>query len=74
MEKLKFRCLRQRLKIFYVERIAYRMGFVNEGRLLKIAEKYNNNCYYKYLKKVQKSKMPFKSLQIKEKLFKSNIK
>jgi len=43
---------RQGLKIGCIEEIAYKMGFINERNLLKIAEKYNKNSYGKYLRKI----------------------
>jgi len=43
---------RQDLKIGCLEEIAYRKGFITRADVLKIAEKYNNNQYGKYLKKI----------------------
>ena len=43
---------RQGLKIGCIEEIAYRKGFINREELLKIADKYNNNNYGEYLRKI----------------------
>lgn len=47
---------RQGLKIGCIEEIAYRKGFIDKKQLLKIAEKFNNNSYGEYLKKIIESK------------------
>lgn len=43
---------RQGLKIGCIEEVAYRKGFINEKKLLKIAEIYNKNSYGEYLRKI----------------------
>jgi glucose-1-phosphate thymidylyltransferase len=43
---------RQGLKIGCIEEIAYRMGFIDKKKLLKIAEKHNKNSYGEYLRKI----------------------
>lgn len=43
---------RQGVKIGCIEEIAYRMGFISKDDLLKIADKYNNNNYGEYLRKI----------------------
>ena len=43
---------RQGVKIGCIEEIAYRMGFISKEELFKIADKYNNNNYGEYLRKI----------------------
>ena len=40
---------RQTLKIGCIEEIAYRLGYIDENQLRKLAESYNNSSYGKYL-------------------------
>ena len=40
---------RQGIKISCVEEIAYRMGFIDKGKLKKLGEVMANNPYGKYL-------------------------
>ncbi|MGC8764858.1 MAG: glucose-1-phosphate thymidylyltransferase RfbA [Brevinematia bacterium] len=47
---------RQGLKIACLEEIAYRKGYISENDVLKIAEKYKNNQYATYLKKILRFK------------------
>ena len=43
---------RQGLKIACIEEIAYRMGFVDEGQLKALAEKFKKNNYGKYIERI----------------------
>ncbi|OIO02249.1 MAG: glucose-1-phosphate thymidylyltransferase [Elusimicrobia bacterium CG1_02_56_21] len=43
---------RQGLKIACIEEIAYNMGLINKGQLLRFADKLKKNSYGEYLKKV----------------------
>lgn len=43
---------RQGLKIACIEEIAYKLGYINEEKLLKAAESHSKNAYGEYLKKV----------------------
>jgi glucose-1-phosphate thymidylyltransferase len=43
---------RQGVKIGCIEEIAYRMGFISKEEMFKIADKYNNNNYGEYLRKI----------------------
>jgi len=45
---------RQGFKIGCIEEIAYKMGFIDKEKLLKIAEQYDKNNYGEYLKKISK--------------------
>lgn len=42
----------QGIKIACLEEVAYRMGFLNKEDLLKIAENYKNNDYYRYVARI----------------------
>ena len=46
---------RQGVKISCIEEIAYRMGFINKDKLLKLAEKMKNNSYGDYLIRLAES-------------------
>lgn len=48
---------RQGLKIACLEEIAYRKGFINKENITKIIEKYKNNQYAQYLKKIVEGKI-----------------
>jgi len=43
---------RQSLKMGCIEEIAYRMGYIDRGQLLKIGEIYNKNSYGEYLRMI----------------------
>ncbi|MBQ7453785.1 MAG: glucose-1-phosphate thymidylyltransferase, partial [Selenomonadaceae bacterium] len=45
---------RQGLKISSIEEIAYRMGYIDEAQLLKLAEPLSKNDYGKYLQRLAK--------------------
>ncbi len=45
---------RQGLKIACIEEIAYKMGYIDEEKLLRIARNYNHNDYGKYLLRLLK--------------------
>lgn len=45
---------RQGFKVSCIEEIAYRLGFIDEEKLLKSAEKYGKSGYGQYLKKIVK--------------------
>ena len=44
----------QGIKIACLEEVAYRMGYISKEKLLSIAEKYNNNDYFDYVKNIIK--------------------
>ena len=46
---------RQGVKISCIEEIAYRMGFIDKDKLLKLAEKMKNNSYGDYLIRIAES-------------------
>ncbi|MEJ5284609.1 MAG: glucose-1-phosphate thymidylyltransferase RfbA [Brevinematales bacterium] len=48
---------RQGLKIACLEEIAYRKGFINKENITKMIEKYKNNQYAEYLKKIVEGKI-----------------
>ncbi len=48
---------RQGLKIACLEEIAYRKGFINKENIIKMIEKYKNNQYAEYLKKIVEGKI-----------------
>ncbi|MCX7821376.1 MAG: glucose-1-phosphate thymidylyltransferase RfbA [Brevinematales bacterium] len=48
---------RQGLKIACIEEIAYRKGFIDKEQITKIVEKYKNNQYGEYLKKILEGKI-----------------
>ena len=45
---------RQGLKISCIEEISYRMGYIDEQQLLKLAEPLSKNEYGKYLQRLAK--------------------
>ena len=40
------------MKIASIEEVAYRMGYISKGQLIKLADKYKQNGYGKYLTKI----------------------
>lgn len=46
---------RQGLKLACIEEIAYRLGYIDRGALLRAAERHNKNSYGSYLRKVAES-------------------
>ena len=49
---------RQGLKIACLEEIAYRMGYISQDQLEKLASLYNKNQYGQYLLKIMKESLP----------------
>ncbi len=47
---------RQGMKIACVEEVAWRMGFIDDARLEKLADRFNNNDYGRYLREILKRK------------------
>ena len=43
------------MKIASIEEVAYRMGYISKGQLIKLADKYKQNGYGKYLTKIAES-------------------
>ncbi len=52
---------RQGLKIACIEEIAYRRGFIDKQQLLSLADRYKNNQYGEYLRRVAEEKLILKS-------------
>ena len=40
------------MKIACIEEVAYRMGYIDSAQLLKLSQKYKNNGYGAYIRKI----------------------
>jgi glucose-1-phosphate thymidylyltransferase len=49
---------RQGLKMACIEEIAYKLGYIDKGKLLKAAESHKKNSYGDYLKMVAEQGVP----------------